>query len=76
MPQMKICTVDVATSGLNSFEVTEHRIMQGVVTISSKSTKYFVAVPGIIFVLFIANPPAIIKNIAEILDIIIAMEQL
>ena len=71
IPQINISTVALAVSLLNSFEVTDERIIQGVVTISRRSTKNFVALLGITFSLFMANPTAIIKKIDVIFDKII-----
>lgn len=76
IPQMKICRVEAAVSGLNSLEVMEARIMQGVVTISRRSTKYLVASEGRTLSLFKKNPTAMIRNIAEILEIIIVIATL
>lgn len=73
IPQMNTSTVALAVSPLNSFEVTEERIMQGVVTMRRRSTKNFVALLGMTFSLFMANPTAIIKNIDVIFDKIIAI---
>ena len=76
IPHIKTSIVALAVSSLNSLDVTDDRIMQGVVTRRRRSTKNFVALLGMTFNLFITKPTAIIKNIDVIFDKIIAITKI
>ena len=62
-PTIKVSIVASPKSGLNSLEVIEDIIMQGKVTMRSMDTKCSFALAGIILVLVIPKPTAIIINI-------------
>ena len=69
----RTCIVENAMLESNSLEVIDERIMQGVVTSRSKSTKYLVAEAGNMPFLYRKKPTAMIKNIEITLDIIVNM---
>lgn len=73
-PQAKTSAVTLAVSELNSLDVTDERIIQGVVIITSRSTKNFVALLGMIFALLMTKPAAIIKKIDVVFDKITAIK--
>ena len=69
----RTCIVENAMLESNSLEVIDERIMQGVVTSRSRSTKYLVDEAGNIPFLYRKKPTAMIKNIEITLDIIVNM---